>query len=129
MATLTVSSLFMGPSTSIGVGLSKTETTVASSSNGDKWNNTGREVVFLQNSSSQGGGTAVTVTVVAQNADNFGGAASLHNLTISVPSSSFGLMAIGPFPPALFNDSSGFCNLTYSAAGLGIGVVSVAPRS
>lgn len=129
MATLTVTNLFMGPASSIGVGISKTELTVASSSNGDKWNNTGREVVLLQNSSSQGGGAAVTITVVAQQGDNFGGAAALHNLTISMPSSSFGLMAIGPFPTAVFNDSSGFCNLTYSAAGLNIGVMSVAPRS
>lgn len=129
MATLTVTALVMGPASSIGVGLSKAETTVASSSNGDKFINTGREVAFLQNSSSQGAGVAVTVTVVAQAVDSFGGAASLHNLTISVPSSSFGLMAIGPFPPSLFNDSSGFCNLTYSAGGLNIGVVSIAPRS
>lgn len=129
MAQLTVTTLFMAPATSIGVGLSKVETLVASSSNGDKWLNTGKEVALLQNSSSQGAGSAVTVTVVGQVPDNFGGAATLHNLTISVPSSSFGMMAIGPFAPTVFNDANGFCNLTYSAAGLNIGIVSIAPRS
>ncbi len=125
MATLTSTVIVMGPASTTGFTL----TTSPSSSNGDKYINTGKEIVVFQNSSSQGAGSAITVTVTAQNTDNFGGAASLHNLTISVPSSSFGLTAIGPFPVAVFNDSNSFVNLTYSAAGLNVGVYTVAPRS
>lgn len=125
MATLPVTSIVMAAATTSPFTLS----TAASSSTGDKFPNTGKELVIFQNTSSQGGATVV-VTVVAQNVDNFGGAASLHNLTISIPSSSlFGLTAIGPFPTAVFNDTSGFCNLTYSASGLNVGVFGVAPRS
>lgn len=125
MAQLSVTAVLMAPATTTGV----TFATVASSSNGDKYLNTGREVVMFQNTSSQAAAASV-VTVTAQTPDNFGGAASLHNITITVPTSSqYGLTAIGPFPPSVFNDANGNVNLTYSVAGLNIGVFSIAPRS
>lgn len=125
MAILTPTSIVMGPATTSPITL----TTVPSSSTGDKYPNTGKEIVVFQNTSSQGG-AAVVVTIVAQNTDNFGGAASLHNLTINIPTSSqFGMTVVGPFPVAVFNDTGGFVNMTYSVAGVNVGVFSVAPRS
>lgn len=123
MATLSVSSFNPNSSTALPLTLA------ASSSNGDKFLNTGKEVLLFQNSSSQGGGASITVTVAAQQVDNYGGAASLHNVTIPIASSSMGLTAVGPFRPSLFNDTSGFLNVTYSAAGLYVVAVALAPQS
>ena len=122
MATLTITAIVMAPASTSCFPL----TTAPSSSNGDSYVNTGREIVVFQNSSSQGGGAAITVTVAAANTDNFGGAAALHNIVITIPSSSFGLSAIGPFPPSVFSSPVA---MTYSAAGLNVGVFQVAPRS
>lgn len=130
MATLTVQSLFQlaGTSSATTLFFSKGELMTTSSSNGDKFLNTGREVLLVMNSSSQGG-ASVTVGVTAQAVDNYGGAAALHSLSGSVASSSFGLLMLGPFQPSLYNDANGFVNVTYSAGGMLVGVVSVAPRS
>jgi hypothetical protein len=123
MATLTVTGL--APLSSTGSVLAL----AATSSNGDNFPNSGHEILLFQNSSSQGGGSAITVTFTAQTADNFGGAASLHNQAVTVASSSFGLTAVGPFRPALFNDSNGKINFTYSAAGLFVQAIAVAQQS
>lgn len=132
MATLTVTQLFQLAGTSSAtatfLGTLNQALFTTSSSNGDKWLNTGKEIVLLTNSSSQGA-AAITVGVTAQAVDNFGGAASIHSLSTSVPTSSGGVTVLGPFSPAVFNDSNGFCNITYSAGGLAVAVLSVAPRS
>jgi len=135
MATLTVTPITMAPASVAGF----TSTTAPSSSTGDKWQNTGREILVIQASTSQTGVAVNTlVTVVAQVVDNFGGLASIHNLSLMIPSSSFGLTAVGPFPPSLFNDANGFCNVTYSSsnggtlttgANVNVGVFSVSARS
>lgn len=123
MATLTP--LAFTPNSSVGLSLGF----AASSSNGDAFQNSGSQVVLCQNSSSQGSGSTVTVTVTGQNPDNFGGAASLHTITVPIASSSMGVTAIGPFRPAIFNDTNGLVQLTYSAAGLWIKIVAIAPQS
>lgn len=122
MATLTPTPLTPNSSIGLAVGFA------ASSSNGDAFQNNGAQVVFFQNSSSQGGAT-VTVTVTAQSPDNFGGAAALHTITIPIASSSMGVTAAGPFSPRIFNDANGLVQLTYSAAGIFLKVVSIAPQS
>lgn len=123
MATLTPTAFAANSSTGAAIGFA------ASSSNGDNFLNTGAQVLLCQNSSSQGAGSTVTVTVTAQSPDNFGGAASLHTITIPVGSSSMGVTALGPFSPRIFNDSSGLVQFTYSAAGLWVKAVSIAPQS
>lgn len=123
MATLTVTSLTANSSTPASLSMA------ATSSNGDNFANTGNQIVLFQNSSSQGGGSSITVTVAAQQVDNYGAAASTHNITIPVASSSMLLYAIGPFRPSLYNDTSGLVQMTYSAAGLFVKVVSMAPQS
>lgn len=123
MATLTVTALT--PNSSIGTAIGF----AATSSNGDAFQNSGAQVVMFTNSSSQGAGSAVTVTVTAQSPDNFGGPASLHTITIPIASSSFGVTVAGPFSPRIFNDSTGLVQMTYSAAGLYAKVVSIAPQS
>jgi hypothetical protein len=131
MATLTVNTLVQAAGTSSITSLFAANNALmtASSSAGDKFTNTGKEFLAFQNSSSQGAGATITIGVTAQNADNFGGAASLHNLSLAIASSSFGLTIVGPFPPAVYNDATGFTSITYSAGGLAVGVFSVAPRS
>lgn len=127
MATLTVNSAASNSST--GISISTASLLAATSSNGDKFFNTGNQVVLFQNTSSQGA-AAVTVTVAAQVIDAYGAAASTHNMTLTVPTSSMGaLTVIGPFRPSLYNDASGFVNMTYSAAGLFASVVTLAPQS
>lgn len=124
MAVLPITQVIMAPgSTVLQAGF--TLLTAPSSSTGDTFVNTGHEVVMFQNSSSQGAGAAITVTVVAVTPDNFGGAATLHNILVSVPSSSMGLTATGPFPPIVFGNP---VTLNYSASGLNVGVFSIAPR-
>lgn len=124
MATLTVNPAAAGSST----GLSTLSLLAATSSNGDSFLNTGKEVVLFQNSSSQGA-AAVTVTIAGQKVDNFGGASSLHNVTVSVPTSSMALTVVGPFRTDVYNDSNNKVQMTYSAAGLYATVVSIAPQS
>lgn len=135
MATLTVTQLLQSVSSSAGVAMS----VAGCSSGGDKFLNTGREIlVFQATSSNSANGTACVVTVAAQAADSYGQAAAsvtAHNIVASVAASSaFGLTVLGPFPPSLYNDSNGFVNISYSVAlpansGFNVGVFSVAPRS
>jgi len=122
MATLTATSF--SPNSSTAVAL----TMAATSSNGDAFANNGGQVVLFQNSSSQGG-ASVTVTFTGQGVDNFGGAGSLHTITVPVASSSMLLYAVGPFRTAIFNDANGLVQMTYSAAGLFVKVVNMAPQS
>ncbi len=135
MATLSVTQLFQNVSSSAGIGIAL----AGASSGGDKFLNTGREIVVLQATSSNSAvGTACVVTFAAQAVDNYGQGSSVatsHNIVASVATSSaFGLTVCGPFPPSLFNDSNGFVNISYSVAlpvnsGFNVGVISVAPRS
>ena len=131
MATLTVNNLVQAAATSSisNTFVANNAIMTTSSSGGDQFTNTGKEFLAFQNSSSQGAGASITIGITAQNADNFGGAASLHSLSLAIPSSSFGLTLVGPFPPAVFNNATGFVSITYSAGGLAVGVFSVAPRS
>ena len=120
MAQLTVSSI-----TQSGLAL----TMSASSSNGDSFSNTGAQAVLFQNSSSQGGGSSITVTFAATKVDDYGGAASLHNVAVVLASSSMVLTAVGPFRPSYFNDANGLVQFTYSAAGLYVKAVQMAQAS
>lgn len=131
MATLTATNLVQAAQTSsISTAFfANNALFTASSSAGDKFTNTGNQIVLFQNSSSQGGGSAVVVGITGQVADNLGGAAALHTLSVSVPSSSFGITVMGPFSPASYNDANGMVNITYSAGGLYVAVLNVAPRS
>lgn len=135
MATLSVTQLLQSVSSSAGLAISVT----GCSSAGDKFLNTGREIlVFQATSSNSAVGVACVVTIAAQAVDNYGQGSSVattHNIVASVAASSaFGLTVLGPFPPSLFNDSNGFVNISYSVAlpvnsGFNVGVISVAPRS
>lgn len=123
MATLTTTALTPQSSTGQSIAFA------ATSSNGDNFLNTGKEIVLFQNSSSQGGGSSVTVTVTGQRADNLGGAASLHTFTVPIASSSMGVTSVGPFRTDSFNDTNSLVQMTYSAAGLWAKVISLTPQS
>jgi hypothetical protein len=128
---LTVNSLIQQSATSSASATFFANNTVlvAASTSDLSFLNTGREVVLLQNSSSQGAGAAITVRVIAQVQTAPFGPITAQDLSTSVPSSSFGLTVIGPFPPSIYNDTSGLCHVQASANGLQVGVLSVAPRS
>ena len=72
---------------------------------GDKFVNTGNELLYIKN----GGGSTITLTLDAQ---------TVAGLTITDPTVSITAgqeKVIGPFDPRYFTDSSGFLNLSYSA--------------
>ena len=72
---------------------------------GDKFVNTGNELLYIKN----GGGSTITLTLDAQ---------TVAGLTITDPTVSVAAGAekiVGPFDPRYFTDSSGFLNLSYSA--------------
>jgi len=81
-------------------------TTLAAAASGDYFVNTGKSALRVKNASS----AAVTVTVAAQTACPLG---TLHNVAVSVAAA--GDVLIGPFPPAYYNDASGYAYITYSA--------------
>lgn len=72
---------------------------------GDKWLNTGNETLVVFN----GGGEDCVVTVAFNAAAVFDGI-TVASRTVTVPAGD--TMEIGPFPTAIFNDSSGYCTAT-----------------
>src|SRR3954468_16571349 len=82
-------------------------TFVAAAGGGDQFTNNGKTLFEVKN----GGGSPVTVTFVRQAACSQG---VVHTTTVSVPATT-GDRICGPFDPAVFNDSNGFCQVTYSA--------------
>lgn len=77
----------------------------AAAGGGDKFVNTGNELLYIKN----GGGSTITLTLDAQ---------TVNGLTITDPTVSITAgqeKIIGPFDPRYFTDSSGFLNLSYSA--------------
>ncbi len=81
-----------------------TFTTVSAAGGGDKFVNTGNELLYIKN----GGGGSITLTLDAQ---------TIAGLTITDPTVAVAAGAekiIGPFDPKYFTDSSGFLNLSYS---------------
>lgn len=87
---------------------------VAAAGGGDKFLNDGSVLFYVKN----GGGSAVTVTVEAS---GMPGGLSLTDPAISVAAGAEKIA--GPFNPTLFNDATGYVNVTYS----GVTSVTVSP--
>ena len=78
---------------------------VAAAAGGDKFVNTGNELLYIKN----GGGSSINLTLDAQ---------AVSGLPITDPVIAVAAGAekiLGPFDPRYFTDSSGFLNLSYSA--------------
>jgi len=93
-------------------------TFAAATETGDLFPNSGREFIYVKNSSAG----ALTVTVNSQTACNQG---YDHDETVSVPAGKERM--IGPFPKSRFDNADGRVQLTYSAGvtSLTIAVVQV----
>lgn len=87
-------------------GVDLTDTGSLSTSNSYFFRNTGREFIHVKKS----GASICTVTIVTPK--TVGGLA-VADLTVSVPASTGDVM-IGPFPPDMFNNASGDCEVTFS---------------
>lgn len=77
----------------------------AAAGGGDEFLNNGNIILRVEN----GSGAPITVTAVSQATAS---GLAIADAAVSVPAGGFRF--IGPFPPALFNDSAGKCQLTYS---------------
>src|SRR5687768_17600312 len=77
----------------------------AAAAGGDQFANNGKTFLEVAN----GSGGAITVTIAAQRACDFG---STHNIANSVAAGATEIM--GPFDPSRYSDASGFCQITYS---------------
>ena len=90
-------------------GLSFTNLAVAADAGlTEKWAGSGAEMLMINN----GGGSAITLT------ENYGPGGTvdgqaLPNRTFSVPAGA--TVVRGPYPPSLFNDSTGNMNIGWSA--------------
>jgi hypothetical protein len=87
-------------------------TYAAAAGGGDKFANSGREFVHVQNAS--GGAITVTFTSGAASANkcSFGVAHTAHDLSVAVGAGADAM--IGPFNRERFNDVNGDVNITYS---------------
>jgi hypothetical protein len=79
---------------------------VSATGGGDQFTNNGR--VFAQIKNASGG--AITVTFATQTTID---GLAVTDLTVSVGATT-GDKMVGPFPPDIYNDSSGFVQVTYS---------------
>ena len=112
MATLTVQSI-----TKTGL----TPALVAAAGGGDKFANTGKEMLEIVN----GSGASITVTIVAQKTVE---GLAIAGRAIAIPAGQ--RRFIGRISPTVFNDSQGFTNLTYSGVtSLTIGAFQFDPAS
>jgi len=75
---------------------------------GDKWVNTGTELVLVHN----GGGSSITITLTYGLGGSVDGSV-LTPKTVAVPAGKTSL--IGPFPTGLYNDANGQAGITYSS--------------
>lgn len=98
-------------------------TLVAAAAGGDTFENSGRELLYVEN----GDASSHTVTVTAQKSsfeDEAHGDVDLSDAQVSVPAGEFRL--IGPFAPAAFNNASGNAAVSYSSeTGMQVAVVQV----
>lgn len=100
MATLTKTAL-----TRAGVDASTTG--AAADGDGDKWANTGREIILVSNGSI----ASITVTLLYGVGGTIDGQ-TLTDKTVDIAAGK--TKAIGPFPQALYNDATGYAKLSYS---------------
>lgn len=100
MATLTVQRTSRTP------GLNVISAASAADGAGDKWANTGAEVVLVTNG---GTGSIVLTQHFGVQATIDGVAPANRDITIAAA----GSFLFGPFPPQTWNDANGFMNLSY----------------
>lgn len=81
---------------------------VAADANGHILDNDGSLIIDVNNQS----GGSINVTIAANYS---AGGITLGNLVVAVPSTK--RREIGPFPPLVYNDTSGKITITYSAVG------------
>lgn len=74
----------------------------------DKWLNTGKEFVYVNN----GNGSSLVVTLQYNGPSGSVDGQSLTNKTVTIATGKSDV--IGPFPTAFYNDSNGFCTLGWS---------------
>jgi|TARA_R100000084_G_C4636239_1_gene141152 hypothetical protein len=102
-------------------GVTLTFTSASSAATGDKWSNSGNELLLIKAS---GEGT-VTITVTAQttNASNEQyGTLTKANATDSISNGE--IIMMGPFPTQAYNDSDGYAHVTTSSySGISIAVI------
>lgn len=84
--------------------------------NGHFFTNTGEEFVWIKNDSAQ----SVSVKVLCQTACSYGGAASIHDVTITVANGK--QMIVGKFPPGRFSDANGNVQIDVTSYTAGSGV-------
>lgn len=95
----------------------------AASSTGDRWRNSGRQLVHVKNQSA----AAVTVTIPTQIACNFGSTGTQHDISVSVGSSSEKF--VGPARPEQYN-VAGLATINYSAvASVTVAVLGFTPAA
>lgn len=86
---------------------------------GDSFNNNGYEKLVIKNPT----GADIDVTADAPGVDNFGFSGNALDKTITVPAGATHFLW-GPFQTARHNDGNGRVQLTYTATGLQIAVLS-----
>lgn len=90
---------------------------VSADTNGDAWNNTGKEVLLVENTSA---GTVTLTFVTYATVDGL----AVDDLQISVPAGETHL--IGPFPTEVYNDANGQAGVNYSsAAGVNVALLTL----
>lgn len=100
MAVLTV--------TTVGrAGTNLTSLAVAAAGGGDSFANDGSQYLYIAN----GAGAPITLTLVMQATPD---GQAITSKTVTVTNAE--RMIVGPFPPALYNDANGRCQVTYSSA-------------
>lgn len=88
-----------------------TVTPASAAGGGDTFVNNGKTLFRVTN----GGGSSVTVTFTAQNNYTMDGI-TLSSTNIAVAVAAGATKVCGPFPPQIFNNSSGIVTVSYSAA-------------
>jgi hypothetical protein len=93
-------------------------TLTAAAAGGDQFQNDGKTLLRIKNAD----GSGMTATVTAQTACNYG---TVHSTTVTVGATTGDVLA-GPFDPAIYNNSSGYVVVTYSAVtSVTVGVASL----
>lgn len=86
-------------------------TFTAASAGGDSWQNTGREVLVVQNDDAASKTVTVTAQKTSTRAPGFG-AVTKANAQVTVAAG--GVEVFGPFPTEAYNDANGAAQITYS---------------
>jgi hypothetical protein len=104
MATPTLTPVATTRTAGINLGTAPVPATLA----GDSWVNTGKELYFVKN----GSGAPITITqVLAVGAVVDGIPVTSRTMVIAAGAS----FILGPFPTGAYNDTNGFCNITYTS--------------